>query len=86
MTITLDLPPKLIDELSNEAARHGLSLPEYALRVLAHGRSSGPALKTGAELVAYWQAEGLIGTRKEVSDSQAYARELRREAERRDLS
>lgn len=38
--------------------------------------------KTGAELVGYWQDEGLIGTRPDIDDSQEYARTLRAIAER----
>jgi hypothetical protein len=39
--------------------------------------------KTGSELVAYWQSEGLIGTRTDITDSQRHARQLRRQAEKR---
>jgi hypothetical protein len=83
MTITLDLPENLEHELAEEAERLGLSLPEYALRVLTAGRLVAPMLTNGAELVAYWQREGLIGARPEISDSQEYARRLRVAAERR---
>ena len=86
MTLTLDLPPKLVDELASEAARLGLSVSEYAARVLSQGRGLKAALRTGSDLVAYWQEEGLVGTRPEITDSASYARNLRREAERRKLS
>lgn len=86
MTLTLDLPPKLVDELATEAGRLGLSVSDYAVRVLSKDRSSREAPRTGADLVAYWQEEGLVGTRPEITDSQSYARGLRREAERRKLS
>jgi cyanophycinase-like exopeptidase len=85
MTLTLDLPPKLVDELATEAARLGLSVSEYAARVLSQDRSLRVAPRTGADLVAYWQEEGLVGTRPEIADSESYARDLRREAERRKL-
>lgn len=85
MTITLNLPPNLADELTTEAARLGLSLSEYALRLLT-GSQQRSMPRAGAELVAYWQAEGLIGTRPDIADSQAYAREIRRQAEKRDQS
>jgi predicted DNA-binding antitoxin AbrB/MazE fold protein len=39
--------------------------------------------QTGAELVAYWQQEGVSGSRPEITDSVAYAQALRREAETR---
>jgi hypothetical protein len=83
MTLTLDLPKQLVDELSVEANRLGLSLPQYALQVLSVGRDGETAPKTGADLVAYWRAQGLVGTRAEIADSQDHAREIRRAAESR---
>jgi hypothetical protein len=38
MILTLDLPADLAADLETAAARVGLSLPEYALRVLATAR------------------------------------------------
>jgi hypothetical protein len=83
MTITLDLPEELEKELSAEADQLGLSLPEYVLRVLSTGLVVGNRPKTGAELVAYWQSEALIGTRPEIADSQTHARAVREQAEQR---
>lgn len=40
-------------------------------------------LRTGAELVSYWQSEGLINSRPETKDSQEYARQIRHTAEHR---
>ncbi len=85
MSVTLDLPEALESELSAEAARLKLSLSEYILRLLTTARPADNRPTTGAELVTYWQNEGLIGTRLDVEDSSAYARELRRTAERRVL-
>ncbi len=83
MRIILDLPQELERELSLEAAQLGLPLAEYALRLLATGRTVGNIPKTGAELLAYWQNEGLIGTRPDIADSQKHAREIRAAAEKR---
>jgi hypothetical protein len=83
MSIAVDLPEELENELSAEAAQLGLSLPEYVLRVLSTGVVVGKRPKTGAELVDYWENEGLIGTRPDITDSQQYARQIRNEAERR---
>ncbi len=84
MSITLELPPDLEGELAEEAARLKLPLSEYAARVLATGRTAAAnTLKTGAELVAYWQREGVVGTRPDIADSQERAREIRRNAEKR---
>jgi hypothetical protein len=83
MSIRLDLPLDLESELSSEASRLNLPLSEYILRVL----SVRPAMKnppqTGAELVAYWQAEGVINSRPDITDSQVHARHLRHKAETR---
>ncbi len=83
MGITLELPDELEAALSDEADRLNLSLSEYILRLLTTARPQQPMPATGAELVAYWHREGLIGTRPDGTDSSEYARELRRRAERR---
>jgi len=49
----------------------------------AVGRTASPAPRTGAELLTYWQGEGLVGTRPEIADGPAHARALREEAQRR---
>ncbi len=83
MSVTLDLPEELESDLSTEAARLGLSLPEYILRLLSTSRTAMRTLETGAELIQYWQSEKLIGTRPDISDSQTHARQIRNRAERR---
>ena len=83
MSITLDLPQELESELATEAIQMGLSLAEYVLRLLSTRSVVGPLPTTGAELVAYWQREGVIGMRPDITDSQAHARQIRHHAERR---
>lgn len=86
MTITLDLSSELERKLASEAHRQGLSLQQYALQLLAQPSDLPAAhepIRTGAELVAYWEREGLIGTRTDIADPAAYARELRTQAETR---
>lgn len=39
--------------------------------------------KTGAELVAYWQNEGVVNSQPNIADGQASARKLRNEAQKR---
>lgn len=39
--------------------------------------------RSGPELAAYWQREGVFGSRPDIVDSVEYARSLRRDAERR---
>jgi hypothetical protein len=83
MSLEIDLPPELETELSAEAATMGIPLPEYALRLLSSARSPLPAPRTGAELLAYWQREGLIATRPDIVDAPAHARSLREQAQKR---
>jgi hypothetical protein len=83
MSLVLDLPVELEKELAADAARLGLPLTEYVLRLLAGGRPPSPAPHTGAELLAYWQSESLIGTRSDIADGPAHARAIREEAQRR---
>ena len=85
MTVTIDLPSDLETELVAEAARLKLPLDEYVVRLLAEGRGTGTgaATESGADLVAYWRREELIGTRPDIGDASAHARTLRAEAERR---
>jgi len=83
MSLVLDLPADLETTLAAEAAQLGLPLPEYAVRLLAARNGLRPAARTGAELIAYWQSEGLIGTRPEITDSSSHARALRDQAQRR---
>jgi len=83
MTFNLNLPPELEHELYTEASQLNLPLNEYVLRVLTTRQVSGLP-QTGAELVAYWQREGVINSRPDITDSQAHARRLRNETQRRE--
>lgn len=83
MTISLNLPPELESELSTEASRLNLPLSEYILRILSTRQVLENTPQTGAELVAYWRREGVIGSRTDIADSQAHARQLRHDAQRR---
>ena len=83
MSITLDLPQALENALATEAAQLELSLAAYVLRLLSTRSLVGAVPTTGAELVAYWQREGVIGMRPDIVDSPTHARKLRHKAERR---
>jgi predicted nucleic acid-binding protein len=79
MSLVLDLPAELENELSAEAAQLGLPLTEYVMRVLSGVRTA----RSGAELVAYWQSAGLIGSRPDITDAAEHARALREKAQSR---
>ncbi len=83
MNKTIKLPSALADALAAEAARAGMSLPDYAVGLLTAACPKVAGVKSGADLVAYRQAEGVVGTRADITDSSAHARSLREQAERR---
>lgn len=83
MTLKLEISRELETELRTEASRLGLPISEYALQVLATRQAPIVMPKTGRELTTYWQDEGLVGTRPEISDSVEHARAMRRKAEKR---
>lgn len=94
MALTIDLKPDTEAALRRAAARRGMVAADLARALLEEqlgrepqsGDASAPA--TGAELVEYWQSEGVVGAwagRTDISDSVAYARELRRRAETRTM-
>jgi hypothetical protein len=86
MTLKLDLTPELETRLKTEAARAGLSPTDYALRVLDTAVPADPMPTNGAELVAYWEREGVLGSRPDIKDSLKHARAIRRKAEQRERS
>jgi hypothetical protein len=83
MTLQLDIPVDLQSSLMAEAVRHGMVVEEYILHLLRIRPIEGSSPANGKELVAYWRREGLIGSRPEITDSQAHARALREQAENR---
>lgn len=86
MSLVLELPPELETELAAKAARLRLPLSEYVLRLLASGHVADRKLSNGADVVAYWNSMGLVGTRPEITDAPGHARSLRQEAEKRERS
>lgn len=79
MLITLVIPDAVADQLSDEATATGLSLNQYAARLLVEyvtAKVPTDAL-AGAELIEYWSREGIIGSRNDIADPVAFARELR---------
>ncbi len=96
MTLTLELTPEQEQHIEAEARRRNMDAASYAKSLLfeediAEGEEQTlppagplpPTNGTGADLVAYWEREGLIGTRPDIKDSLEHARAIRRKAERR---
>jgi hypothetical protein len=83
MRLVIELPPELEASLSAQAADRGLPVEQYVLRLLSNALESTPSAASGAELVAYWQREQLIGTRPEITDVVSHSRKLREESQQR---
>jgi hypothetical protein len=65
---------------------HGLELQEVEDLLPGTWPEGEPRPTNGAELVAYWQRHGLIGSRPDITDSLEYVQAMRRKAETRDWS
>ena len=74
MPQTVELPDDLAAALANEASRLGMSLPDYAIRLLASTRPAAAAVHNGADLVNSWRSEGLVGSRPDIDDSRCDVR------------
>ena len=97
MTLTLELTPEQEQRIEAEAKRRNMNAASYAKAMLFEDETADgdeertlppagplpPVNGTGANLVAYWEREGLIGTRPDIEDSLEHARAIRRRAERR---
>lgn len=83
MILTLELPCEVEAELAEDARRRGISLEQHVLSLLAERCPSIRLPRNGAELVADWRREEVIGSRPDILDSEVHARALREEAERR---
>ena len=81
MSLSIDVPQDLERDLSAAAAREGADTREFALRLLRAAVLPEP-VRTGKDLVAFWEAEHLVGSRSDVTDSQQHARAIRDAAER----
>ncbi len=85
MTLTIDLPPELETELKAEADRLHMPLAEYVVFAIDFGRPPNPMPRNGAEMVAYWEREGLLGTRTDIKDPVECVRNMRDKIEKREL-
>lgn len=83
MGFTLELPPAVASSLKSEADERGLTLTEYAVELLSRPRLDSSEVRTGADLVRYWEEQGVIGSRPDIADAASHARQLRETAQRR---
>jgi hypothetical protein len=82
MTVVLNLPDELEQQLQTKATELGLAIPEYILSLLQQ-QTQPTNIQTGAQLVDYWEQQGLIGTRTDLSNVTEYADELRARSQNR---
>jgi hypothetical protein len=86
--LTVDQRLELIGLLWDSIPVEALPMPEWHRleleRRLAASQLPNPMPRTGAELVAYWEREGLLGTRPDITDPVEHARALRKKAEKRE--
>ena len=87
MTYTLNLPPDTEARAQAQADMEGVAVEDYLLSLIEDALPALPReFKTGADIVAYWRENNLVGIwadRPDIGDSVEYARELRRQAETR---
>ena len=89
MTLTLEITPEQERQLEAEAHRRNMDAADYAKAMLFDKEPQNSETQTeeeswsGADLVAYWKREGVIGSRPDITDSLKHAQALRRQAEQR---
>ena len=103
MTLTIELTPEEEAIVRQNAAEQGMDAPTYLRQTVAAllsdqerrrkaltpprvtGENGAPL--TGAQILAYWEREGVLGVFADrPEDSPELARKLRKEAETRDWS
>ena len=85
MIYTLQLPPDTQVRAQAQADAEGVAVEDYLLSLIEEALPA-PKPRSGAELVALLEKEGILGmwaNRTDIGDSVEYARALRREAETR---
>lgn len=88
MSLLLELPPALEAELIAESERLGVSVSEVVTQKISESTVNRVApesikKKTGAEFIAQWESEGLIGIRNDIENPAEFVRELRRKSDNR---
>jgi hypothetical protein len=83
MTLTIELTPEEAEKLHRLAQAKGTDEAGALRGLLAE---APPKPKTGAEAVAFWKKEKVLGIWQDRPDSPELAQELRRQAETRDWS
>jgi hypothetical protein len=81
MTLTIELTPEQEAALQAQAQAAGMEASEYARELLASDLASARRPMTGAEMIAHWEQEGVIGSYGDPDvDSPELARRIRERA------
>jgi hypothetical protein len=83
MTLMLELPSELEQQLTKAASRHGLAVEDYALGLLKRGVPASVELDQAAALVESWIAEGDENEQRETGDYLIRALDQDRTSERK---
>ncbi|HLK55267.1 MAG TPA: hypothetical protein VKU00_01805 [Chthonomonadaceae bacterium] len=82
MTLTIELTPEEARRVE-EARRRGVGVDALLRRAIAQmPETETPTV--GQEILAELERAGVIGSRPDITDSQAHARTLREQAQRRE--
>lgn len=86
MTLTLTLTPERETRLTEQARAAGLTLDDFALRVLDEAAAAPPESepRTGADLLALWAREGAFLPADDDLDAPARARDIRERNQNRE--
>ncbi len=87
MTLTIELTPEQEAALLAQAKAAGLDATEYAKQLIASDLAAERRPMTGAEMIAYWEQEGVIGSYGDPDiDAPELARRIRERAQTRDAA
>jgi plasmid stability protein len=81
MTLTIELTPEQEASLQARASAAGMESSEYVRQLLTSDLVTERRPMTGAEMIAYWEREGLIGSYGDPDvDAPELARRIRERA------
>lgn len=84
MTLTIELTPEEEAALEEQAIAAGMESSEYARQLLTTELTDLSLPRNGAEILAYWEREGVRGVFADRGNAQEFARQLRDAEEARE--
>jgi len=76
---------QVLEGIWEDIRSHDAELKGRRVRLTILGANGMPApfFTNGADLMAYWKREGLVGSRSDITDRVTHAQEMRKKAETR---